>query len=218
MKLLKSHIFTLFFLIYIAGSQLSSAQENPIKSLEIKMSEDRLVVIGHFSRLINDEMKETLASGLSSTLSFHLQLINSRSKVLRKNNEAIYLRYNVWERVYQVHTATGEKYFEDIQHFDKFLNDSLAFDMGKINKLPFDDKLSIILSYSPERISGSQKSKLNTWLVSEGEINESKPALESESGFSVNLSNLISIFLSKKESQKIFLYKSTPFTIRALSK
>lgn len=218
MKLLKSHIFPLFLLIYITGSQLSFAQENPIKSLEIKTSEDRLVIIGHFTGLIDNEMKQTLASGLSSTLSFHLQLINSRSKVLTKNIETVYLRYNVWERVYQVHTATEERYFEDIQHFENFLNDSLAFNMGKISKLPFDDKLRIVLSYSPEKISDSQKNKLNTWLVSEGEINESKPALESESGFSVNLSNLISIFLSKKESQKIFLYKSTPFTIRDLSK
>jgi hypothetical protein len=218
MKLLKLNIVTSFLLICIAGSQLSFAQENPIKSLEVKVNEDRLVIVGHFSGLIDNEMKQTLASGLSSTLSFHLQLFNSRSKVLRKNNEAVYLRYNVWEKVYQVLTTTQEKYFDDIHHFENFLKDSLTFDMGKISKLPIDDKLRIVLSFSPEKISDSQKSKLNTWLVSEGEMNESKPALESESGFSVNLSNLISIFLSKKESQKIFLYKSTPFTIRALSK
>jgi len=218
MKLLKSNTFTLFLLIYITGAQLSFTQENPIKSLEIRMSDDRLVIIGHFAGLIDNEMKQTLASGLSSTLSFHLQLINSRSKVLRKNNEAVYLRYNVWEKMYQVLTTTQEKYFDDIHHFEKFLKDSLTFDMGKISKLSFDDKLHIFLSFSPEKISDSQKSKLNTWLVSEGETNESKPALESESGFSVNLSNLISIFFSKKDSHKIFIYKTTPFTIRALSK
>ncbi|UCE04359.1 MAG: hypothetical protein JSW07_12055, partial [bacterium] len=73
MKLLKSNIVTLFILIHTIGAQLSFAQENPIKSLELKISENRLVVIGHFSELIENEIKQTLASGLSSTLSFHLQ-------------------------------------------------------------------------------------------------------------------------------------------------
>ena len=182
------------------------------------MNDDRLVVIGHFAGLIDNEMKQTLASGLSSTLSFDLRLFNSRSKVLRNSKETVYLRYNVWEKMYQLRTATQEKYFEDSDHFENFLKDSLTFNMGKISKLPLDDKLRIFLSFSPEKISDSQKSKLNTWLVSEGETNESKPALESESGFSVNLSNLISIFFSKKDSHKIFIYKTTPFTIRALSK
>ena len=216
MAKLKLHILAIILYIFITGSHSLFAQENPIRSLELKISGDRLIVIGHFSGLIDSEMKETLASGMSSTLSFQLRLLNSRSKSLAKKAEVIYLRYNVWDRVYQLRRTISSYNFNDYNHFEKFLNDSLAFDMGSITKLSIDSKLRILLTYSPEKISDSQKSKLNTWLVNDGQMNESKPAFESESGFSVNLSSLISIFLRKKDASKIFLYQSTPFTIRAL--
>ena len=75
-----------------------------------------------------------------------------------------------------------------------------------------------IAGITAPKFSAFQKNKLDHWLRSEGEIKESKPALESEPTFSINLSNLISIFLDKKNDNKLYTYKSAPFTIQSLRK
>lgn len=157
-----------------------------------------------------------LASGLSNSLHFYLKLVNSKSRALSEQGETVILRYNVWEKVYIIRFSTGETHFNQFQHFVKFVNDSLVFKLGKTQKLPLNQKLQIILSFSLEKISDSQKSRLRRWLKNEGEFRESQPALESRSGFSINLTSLISIFLPQKNSDRIYIYKSRPFTIQSL--
>jgi len=215
----RSNFSLLFFLIGIVFFPVHSyAQNNPIKSVDVRIDNEYLVVVGHFTGLINAEMKETLASGMSGMLHFQSKLINSRSGVISEIEQNILLRYNVWEKMYSLHSAKTENEFKDFKEFEQFINDSLVFDVSFVKRLPPDKKIQIILSFSPEKISASQKSKLNDWLKSEGEINESKPALETESTFSINLSNLISIFLKKKDDDRLYIYRSTPFTIQSLQK
>ena len=215
----KSNFSLLLFLICIVFSPIHShAQNNPIKSVDVRIDNEYLVVVGHFTGVINAEMKETLASGMSGMLHFQSKLINSRFKVISQIEQNILLRYNVWEKMYSLHTAKTEYEFKNFKQFEQFINDSLVFYISFFKKLPADQKLQIILSFSPEKISASQKNKLNHWLKSEGEIKESKPALEAESAFSINLSNLISIFLKKKDDDRLYIYRSTPFTIQSLQK
>ena len=197
---------------------LSYAQENPIKSVEIRLLKNRLHITGHFHELINENMKETLASGMSHSLNFQIDLLGTKRKIIASKTEFVLLRYNVWEKFYLIRTLTQQKNFQQSSQFESFLNDSLHFIITNIKKVPTNQQLYIVLSFSPENIPASQMSKLNSWLISDGEMRESKPALEAESGFSINLSNLLSIFLNKKDESRIFIYRSATFTIQSLKK
>lgn len=212
----KTFLFKATLIILFMFSAELWAQDNSIKSIDVRMNNGRVIVVGHFKGLINANMKETLASGMSSSLHFNLKLLGSHSRVLSEIGESIFLRFNVWEKVYSIRTSKKRNDFKNYHQFESFINDSLVFDMGHIKKPASNQTFKILLSFSPENISTSQKNKLNYWLKSEGEIKQSRPAYESESGFSVNLTSLISIFFKKKDHKKLYVFKSAPFTIHSL--
>ncbi|MBN1350120.1 hypothetical protein JXJ21_11965 [candidate division KSB1 bacterium] len=215
--IIKIHIaITLFFIVALMHFAPCSARDNPLVSVEPRIQSERLAAIGHFTQLIDAEMKETLASGMSNTLNFYLKLVDADSKEIIRRGESVALRYNVWEKIYYLRNAGTEARFMQFTSFEAFINDSLTFNLGSIKLFPPDRELRIIFTFSPKKLSDTQKSKLNSWLISGGDIDQSKPARESESTFSINLSRLISMFFSNKERNEIYLQTSKPFTIRSL--
>lgn len=200
----------------ISGVLLAS--ENPIRSVEITIEQESLLATGHFSGLLTTEMRETLASGMSTSLNFQLKLINRRTQQVKQSLYTIFLRYNVWEKNYRLWSSLQDRTFKTAENFEYFLNDSLKFQIISIKNLSANDNFTFILYYSPQKISDNQKTKLNEWLKNEGEMNKGKPGQESESVFSINVSSLISIFLTKKNENSIHFFQTAPFTLQALKK
>ncbi|MBN2092682.1 hypothetical protein JW964_23880 [candidate division KSB1 bacterium] len=208
------------FFIFAIGLtfNLLIARENPIRSVEMVIEQEKLVAIGHFSGLMTVEMRETLASGMSTSLNFQLKLINRQTQQVKQSLYTIFLRYNVWEKNYRLWSSFQDINFKTAENFEHFLNDSLKFQIISIKNLSANDNFTFILYYSPQKISDNQKNKLNEWLKNEGEMNKAKPGQESESVFSINVSSLISIFLTKKNENSIHLFQTAPFTLQALKK
>ncbi len=208
------------FFIFAIGLtfNLLIARENPIRSVEITIEQESLLATGHFSGLLTTEMRETLASGMSTSLNFQLKLINRRTQQVKQSLYTIFLRYNVWEKNYRLWSLFQDRTFKTAENFEYFLNDSLKFQIISIKNLSANDNFTFSLYYSPQKISDNQKTKLNEWLKNEGEMNKGKPGQESESVFSINVSSLISIFLTKKNENSIHFFQTAPFTLQALKK
>jgi len=193
------------------------ADENSTGHVEISLINGNLLATCHFvNGFIDDDIKQTLSSGMTSNLNFHLKLQKNKGKVLRSKVEEYLIRYDIWEKKYLIFQPDGVKQFSDYTIFKSFLYDSVTINFGSITGTPKQELLQVVLLFSPEKISSAQKKKLNYWLTSESETKESNPALESESGFSVDLSKLFSIFLSKKPAIKIREYFSPVFSINSL--
>lgn len=209
---------SIFFSLMLFFSNPLSAQNGPVQSLEIYLSGDEIVTAGHFVNVIDEDMRASLSSGLSSTLNILIRLMSMDNTQYRTVNEIIRLRYNVWEKVYDMSTSGQKKQFQSFTAIERFINDSLVFRLGSVTGIPPQKQLRIILTFSPEGISDSQKDRLNKWLLSEGEVKESQPAYDSESGFSINLSSLLTAFFRKKEDRSVYIYKSRVFTLNSLRK
>jgi len=164
----------------------------------------------------DQDMRESLRSGMSSTLNFRLILSDLKGKAIRSNIQNAQLRYDIWEKNYHISIQDQDYQFSKLSKFEIFLYDSLKFSLGHIHNLAKQKKLKISILFSPQKITHSQQKKLNYWLTGAGETEESKPALESESGFSIDLSRLFSIFMRKKPSVKILKFHSQPFSIQGL--
>lgn len=194
-----------------------SADDNSSGFVEVSFVNGNLLAKCHFvNGFIDNDIKQTLSSGLTSNLNFHLKLQKNKEKVLRSKVEEVLIRYDIWEKKYLVFEPDGVKQFSDYTKFESFLYDSITINFGSVRGTPQEDLLQVVLLFSPEKISSAQKKKLNYWLTSESDTEESNPALESESGFSVDLSKLFSIFLSKKTSIKIREYHSPVFSLKSL--
>jgi len=85
----------------------------------------------------------------------------------------------------------------------------MRFNLNSTKKINESKNLQLYLTFSPQKISPSQKNKLKNWLK-----NEEK---ESESTISLNLSKLISFFLSGEKIENISLYKSEVFTKKSVA-
>jgi hypothetical protein len=164
----------------------------------------------------DDDMRESLLSGMSSNLNFQLTLSGADGSMLRSKMHNIQLRYDIWEKKYYIYNADEIHQFSEQNEFEIFLSDSLNLKLGSVKTLDKQKKLRIIVLFSPQKITHNQQKKLNYWLTNAGETEESKPGLESESGFSIDVSRLFSIFLRKKPAVKTLKFYSPFFNIQGL--
>ena len=207
-----------FAVLIITGIFPSSihAQNTNLKSIQPVIRSNNLAVSCKFNSLISDASLETLASGMSSTLNFHLQLIQPGSDVLWSSGKSVKIQYNVWEKKYSIAHSRQNSEFSDYNKFQNFLHDSLEFKIAASLRFQSSLKLQIVLNFLPEKMSAGQKQKLDYWIENESDTKESRPAGETESGFSINLSRLITMFFGKTEKTKMQRIKSTAFIIKSL--
>lgn len=195
------------------------AQNGSIRNLEIFITDNALNTICHFkSGFIDEDMRQTLSSGMTSTFNFQINLKYENGNIIRNQMVEVAIRYDIWEKQYLIFYNNQIHQFSVYQTFESFLCDSLIFDLGSVNAIDNKKSLRLIIFFSPEKISPAQKEKLNYWLTSDAETEESAPGMEQESGFSIDLSKLFSVFLSDKPKTKLQQYQSKIFTIENLRK
>ena len=207
----------LIWLSICLGFHFGFAQNDPNISIKPAVIENQIYIFCKSSPgFLDQDMRESLLSGMSRTLNFQLILADANGKIIRSKLKAVQLRYDIWEKKYQIFSSGKIHHFSALAKFEVFLYDSLRFKLGNIRSLARQKKLQVVLLFSPQKITNIQQKKLNYWLTSTGETAESKPALEPESGFSIDLSRLFSIFMSKKPSVKTLEFRSALFTIQGL--
>ena len=195
------------------------AQDGSIKSLDIFTVDNELNLICHFKPDFMDEnIRQTLSSGMSSTFNFQFNLKYENGNVLRNQMVEVAIRYDIWEKQYLLFYNNKIHPFLTYQTFESYLSDSLTFDLGSMTGIDYKKSLRMIVFFSPEKISSAQKKKLNYWLTDNDNTKESAPGMEQESGFSIDLSRLFSLFLSDKPESSIQQFQYGPFSIEKLRK
>ena len=195
------------------------AQDGSIQGLNVFIMDNQLNVTCHFKHgFIDEDMRQTLSSGMSTTFNFQINLQYDNGSVIRSQLLEVAIRYDIWEKQYLLYYNNQIHPFSAYEIFESFLCDSLILDLGSVKGIDYKKPFLVIVFFSPEKISSVQKEKLNYWLTSDADTKESAPGMEQESGFSIDLSKLFSVFLSNEPKTKIQQYKSGTFTIENLRK
>jgi hypothetical protein len=211
--------FSICAVISLTLFQNTLAQNKSIRNLDIFIADNELNLICHFkSDFIDEDMRQTLSSGMSNTFNFQINLKYENGSVIRNHIVEVVIRYDIWEKQYLLFYKDQIQQFSTYQKFASFLYDSLTFDLGSIKGIDYKKPLQVIVFFSPEKISSAQKEKLNYWLTSNADTKESAPGMEQETGFSIDLSRLFSVFLSDKPKTNIQQYQSVIFNIENLRK
>jgi len=193
-------------ILFVTGTY---GQQNIIRSLDIQIKGENLFVTPHLNDFINEDLHSMINSGLSVSLQFYFELIAANGKNIEKKEETVVIKNDVWEKYYQIKIDEISKNIRLYDKFRKFLFDSLQFKIVTVNRISNDEKLQVIFSFSTENISSSQEEKLEYWLSDDSQFNMNE---DKESSFSVNVSKLISFFLSSNKSKTIHVFKSKIFT------
>ena len=209
-----SHILIVLFL----SSPMLHAQDMQITDIDLFIKEGKLVTRLHIQNFFNEQVKETIASGMSRRFNLRFELLRPGKKPILDRLENVSLKYDIWERIYIFEAAGSERQFDDFARFIHFFSDSTIFRLGNINRIDPDEQLQLYIIFSQQEISERQRKELKSWISREAETEESQPGIETNQSFSVNLSKLLSIFFSRQSYADLYVYKSSLFTIKSLYK
>lgn len=205
-----------FSIIYLLINS-AIAQSGSIRNVGAFLIQDTLHASCHFKQgFMDEDMQQTLSSGMSTTFNFQFNLKYEQGSTIRSMVQEVAVRYDIWEKRYLLFLNNRMHQFPDYPAFIAFLSDSVTFSLGPVYGIDLKKSLRMIVFFSPEKISSAQKAKLKYWLNNNAEVEESAPGSEQQSGFSIDLSGLFSVFLSNEPKSKMQKYQSGLFTIESL--
>ena len=209
--------FTLLFeVISLVLISEGFGQSDELNPLQVYAKSGQLMVTCHFEKLLSEDIMDGLSSGLSRNLIFNFTVVGENTEQIQQKKYRVNLKYNVWENIYSAGIARENNVFQTSDDFNKFLDDSLSFSLTALSVLPKDKSLKIVLIVLVEDIAASQKEKLDSWLKQSESTEKSISDQENRSGFSINLSGLLSLFWGKKQDEDQKIYQSEIFTVKSL--
>jgi hypothetical protein len=204
---MKFNLITYIILFIISTTLIG--QNNYIKNVKINSVNYEISLEPQLHNFLNDDILSAVNSGMNITFHFYIELHDSENKVLKEQDSQINVRNDIWENQYILSGYNLSKKFKEFERFKNFLLDSISFIINSTNNIPENKNLQLLLTFSPQKISTSQKKKLQNWLKNEEE--------DSESSISLNLTKLISFFLSEEKKENISIFRSDFFTKKSIT-
>jgi len=205
----------LVMILFFSYSDMN-AQEININHIDLFVKDNVLFTRLHIRNFFDENMNESIASGMSRKFNFQFELYKTDQKRIFNHIETISLKYDVWERIYLLNTEEEEKQFNNIEKFVFFFSDSTIFNLGNINNINPNDRLQLFIIFSQQKMSERQQNELKSWIAQDAKTSESQPALETNQSFSINISKLLSLFFSREDIADLYIYKSPSFTLKSL--
>jgi hypothetical protein len=197
-----------YILLFLINPKLL-AQNNYIKNVSIYSVNGELIIQPQFNNFLNNDILSAVNSGMNIAFHYYFELHDSKNKVLNEQDNQINIRNDIWENQYIITGYDLSKKLTEFIDLKKFLLDSIRFKLNSTKKINENIKLQLYLTFSPQKISTSQKKKLQNWLKNEEN--------DSESSISLNLTKLISFFLSDEKQDNISIFKSETFTKKSVT-
>jgi hypothetical protein len=185
-------------------------------TIKPKSGNRQLVAECRFKNLLSAEIMEGLSSGISRSLVFHFILLQDNTKKVLDVNRSIHLKYNVWEDFFLVTVSGKTHIIKTKAAFNRFLDDSLNFSLASLSALPGDKSLRLQLAMGSDDLTSAQREELDDWLRQSESDENSISDQENRTGFSINLSTLLTLFFEKERDKRQLTHTSEPFTLQSL--
>ena len=182
--------------------------QNSIKNVRIFAIQNEILFQPQLNDFFDEDILGAVNSGMNITFHFYSELRDAKKKLIKDQENQIRVRNDVWENQYILSGYKLLKRFNEFQLFKNYMLDSLQFKIEINKKLNVTNPMQLILTFSPQKISQSQKGKIREWLKNEEN--------DSESTLSLNLSKLISFFLADDKNDNLSIYRSETFTLKSI--
>ncbi len=186
-----------FFIFLLTVGAPLAAQSNKIKILEVRPYNERNIVGLQFvlSPFFSAKVSGTIQSGLPSVLEIEFFVKDKQNKILSRRLIFRRISYNIWEEKYRIDSPDTSMFFKQFAALQNrcLLPKSRPFlPVEKINSSP---AVTIFARARLRLISSSQSRKLVGWLDQSYQANETISSDESSSGFRLNFSTLVALFM-----------------------
>lgn len=185
-------------LLFIVTAE-AMAQEPRIDSLVALPLNQHIAVIAKLSHLFSFKVANTIRSGLPAVIRFDFRLIEEPAREVQRLMRSRQILYDVWGERYQI-TANGDRQlassFEEMQKICSHYEEAKLLSCSGLSPVK-TYRLRLQVTVIP--ISAKQDQQLREWLKASDASEASAPGEDRSNEFRLNLSTLLSFFMSKNE-------------------
>ncbi len=185
------------FLLFILASK-TTAQAPRVVSISAKPVEQHLAISVQLADLFSPKIANTIRSGLPAVIRFDFRLIEEPNREARQITRSLRILYDVWSERYRIAVNGQEQIASTFAEMEKFCTGFAEQKFFPLNRLSPQGTYKLRLQVAVIPISAKQDQQLRDWLEASDATEESAPGEDRATGFSLNLSKLVSFFWGKK--------------------
>lgn len=214
------YLFIIIGLMCCLPFSASIAQDIPIPAVTAVVQNDSLKVRIAYQGLFQNEIRKTLLAGLPVLLDLDIRLTDSRQQSLVNMREVIQINYDVWEEFFSV-SLPGKKSrkFSELASLQQWLAHFESRGLQALSGLSETDSYGINVQTRLILLSRKQNRQLNWWLQNGQQTEEDLPSRDRSTGFKLDLTKLVQIFVSRGNAPQEFVFQSSskPFTLSEIT-
>lgn len=188
----------LALLILFLAHGAAFSQRPQVLSVTPEKAGDKLGLCGGLGDLFVPKIVGTIKSGLPAVLRFDMRVAEESGRELLRADQSWKILYDLWTEKYRLRTAAEEKIFDDFPALEAFCVDFHSGPLLPLAHLQHEKKYRLRLQVTVIPISSKQKERWRDVLEAADNGQESNPAESRRNTFSVNVSQLLSFFISSK--------------------
>lgn len=213
----RTFIFTGAFLIGLAGG-LGAQDSLAVRDLRLFVQNDSLKCGFACPDLFSGSIEQTLLSGLPVLIEWQSRLSSQENPTVSLSSHKYRLTYDIWEERFTLENSGRRQFFASLKALQSWWNPREGLALVPLAALKNTPVLRLELSLSVILLTRAQGEKMKNWIFNTSETEENIPSMERDTGFRLNLNQVVSLFLGKPESGRRFEGRgaSGEFTVKAL--
>jgi hypothetical protein len=189
---------TLTILFLLMARSAVFAQKPQVQSVSPVKIGDCIGITCSLNDLFAPKIVGTIKSGLPALLNFDMRLHEEAGREVWRGDQSWKILYDLWTEKYRLRTSGEEKFFDNFSGLEEFCRRFQSGPLLSQAYLQRDKKYRVRVQVIVIPISSRQKEQLRDILEASESGQESNPAESRRNSFSVNISQLISFFMSGK--------------------
>lgn len=185
--------------LFVALTVTLAAQTPRIVSLSAESGRDSLVVNIRLEDLFPPKISNTIRSGLPTVIRFDFRLIDESEREVVRRTEAMEILYDIWAQRFRIAFDHQQRYAASFDEMKKVCSELKRHKLAVPVALRTASRYRLQLQVTLIPISSRQNHQWRERIESADLQDEAAASEAGRSGFSVNVSRLLSFFLSGKE-------------------
>lgn len=197
--------------IYFLNISPSYAQNDPTLSVHPYLKNDSLKLEISYRNLFSGNIKKTLLAGLPIIVGLNLKLIDTGNKVIQSKKMSGKISYDVWEELFNIQgLPSTENSLQTLDEVEDYFSKRLKTGLLPKEYLMSAEEYHINVESHLTLLTGKQSRRLKDWIETGEQTEEDLPSNERDTGFRLNLNNLVQFFMGKKNKpEELFLKASS---------
>lgn len=196
--------YCLIALLLLFASQMFAQNSPEVRDVRPFIRGDSLLCSFACPGLFSGSIKQTLLSGLPVLVELQPRLEGDNLAEGSVPSGKYQLSYDIWEDQFTMQSAGGKHTFSSLDALQAWWNPLAELALLSLNKLKNASEFRLEINLRVILLTRSQSKKMKNWVLNAAETEENIPSMNRDTGFTLNLNQVVSLFLNKSDIGESF--------------